>query len=201
MDRNIYFYMAGPIEHSDHILEADWKAKILSGVSIYKNVVAYNPVERESSKTGKESKANCDYMRLLKSKGKFNRLNNMLDKIWWGDFDTKNLDRLVDISCDAEIGAITKTEFYNFGDFPAVAASDFIIAHLPQGTKTVGTFAEITLAYLLHKPIFVLCPGQDIVDINSTLIYFSNSSGGGIFKSTDDLVSALTNHINLITGE
>ena len=195
MKQKIFYYTAGPIENSNATEEVSWKELFMARLKKYKNVIGYNPVEREAEKTGKTAAANCEYIKTLKSKGKWGRVRNVMDKIWWGDFTDKTYGRLLRASTESTANEITVEEFHNLGDFPAVAASTFIVAHLPKNTKTVGTYAEITQAYFMKKPIFAICPEQELVNMNTTLIYFCLESGGGVFHSVELAANAVVEYL------
>jgi hypothetical protein len=177
-------YLAGPLEFADLSHGESWKTLIKKALP---NILFYDPAERESNKTGTQIKESHKRLIEYKQTGNWSNLCDMMRNIWWDTIKCEK-DRagyLRDLNYIKD--TVSDEDYLGYGDFQAVALSDFIIARLPKDVKIFGTAAEITLAYLLGIPVLILLPDSDIDYQNSTLCFFVKDCGGDFFKTITSL--------------
>ena len=181
-------YTAGAIEAVSSTEMKGWRAEIREKLAS-PDLGVYDPVEQESNKVGKESGKQVEYITGLKQGGYWDKFNAEMEKIWWGNIDTKKLDRirlLIYLYEKARLEGNYTTDFKFWGDYEAVVRSDFIITYLPKDIKTVGTLLEVHICYLFGIPVYLILPDQSKTDTNSTLIDVVMKSGGQIFYSINE---------------
>jgi len=184
-------YTAGAIESVSSKEMKSWRTEIREKLNS-PDLGIYDPVEQESNKVGKESKNQVEYITGLKQGGHWDIFASEMEKIWWGNIDTKKLDRirlLIYLYEKARLEGNYLTDFKYWGDYEAVVRSDFIIAYLPKDTKTTGTILEIQICYLFGIPVYLIFPDHPKTEANSTLIDITMKSGGEIFYSINDCVN------------
>ncbi len=160
----------------------------------------YDPVEQEANKVGKESKNQCEYIAGLKQGGHWDIFSAELEKIWWGNINTKKLDRirlLIYLYEKARLEGNYLSDFCFWGDYEAVVRSDFIIAYMPKDVKTTGTLIEIEICYLFGIPVYLILPDCSKTDANSTLLDIVMKSGGEIFYTVSDATKYIREKYNL----
>jgi hypothetical protein len=181
-------YLAGAIEAVSSKDMKTWRADVREKLAS-PDLGIYDPVEQESSKVGKESKNQVEYITGLKQGGHWDIFGTEMEKIWWGLIDTLKLDRirlLIYLYEKAKLEGNYLTDFQYWGDYEAVVRSSFIIAYLPKDIKTIGTIIEIFLCYLFGIPVYLILPDSSKTECNSTLIDIVMKSGGEIFYSINE---------------
>ncbi len=193
----INFYLASAIEHNPIVLETkkeNWKDYVKKELKM-PDVGIYDPVEKEPGKTGKNSANACDYIKNLKRGGLFVEFINQMNLIWWG-FVNSNENRINILEFFRTRFLVDGNEERDtnyFGDYEAVARSNFIIAYIEKNVKTVGTICEIHTCYLLGIPVYLILPDQTKTDANSTLLHMVLGSGGEIFYTPKEAVEYIKN--------
>lgn len=178
-------YTAGSIESATSKEMKGWRAEVRERL-ISPDLGIYDPVEQESNKVGKESGKQVEYITGLKQGGHWDKFNEEMEKIWWGNIDTKKLDRirlLIYLYEKARLEGNYTSDFKFWGDYEAVVRSDFIIVYYPKDVKTVGTLLEMHICYLFGIPVYLILPDHPKTEANSTLIDEVMKSGGQIFYS------------------
>jgi len=178
-------YTAGAIESVSSKEMKSWRTEIREKLN-NPDLGIYDPVEQESNKVGKESKNQVEYIAGLKQGGHWDIFATEMEKIWWGNIDTKKLDRirlLIYLYEKARLEGNYLTDFKYWGDYEAVVRSDFIITYLPKEIRTTGTILEIQICYLFGIPVYLILPDHSKTEANSTLIDITMKSGGQIFYS------------------
>jgi len=181
-------YTAGAIEAVSSKEMKSWRQEIREKLSS-PDLGIYDPVEQESNKVGKESGKQVEYITGLKQGGHWEKFNEEMEKIWWGNIDTKKLDRirlLIYLYEKARLEGNYVSDFKFWGDYEAVVRSDFVITYLPKDTKTVGTLLEVHICYLFGIPVYLILPDHPKTECNSTLIDTVMKSGGEIFYSINE---------------
>ena len=181
-------YLASAIEHVSSKEMKSWREEVREKLNS-PDLGIYDPVEQEAAKVGKTSKEQVEYITGLKQGGHWDRFNEEMTKIWWGQIDTTKLDRmriLIYLYEKARLEGNFLTDFHFWGDYEAVTRSNFVFAYLPKDVKTVGTLLEIHICYLLGIPVYLILPDQSKTDTNSTLVDIVMKSGGEIFYSIND---------------
>jgi len=179
-------YLASAIEHNKTVqdLEKESHKDIIKKELIHPSFGIYDPVEREGQKTGKDCQLANQYIKNLKKAGHFDKFDDEMDAIWWGDI-TPSYDKI-------EIMRAIRNDFLRYGntiddlnhwgDYQAVLRSNFIIAYIEKNVKTVGTIKEIHTCYLFNIPILLLLPDDTVTDANSSLVNMVRASGGKLFS-------------------
>jgi len=176
-------YTAGAIEAVSAKEMKSWRQEIREKLAS-PDLGIYDPVEQESYKVGKESCKQVEYIAGLKQGGHWDKFNEEMEHIWWGNIDTKRLDRirlLIYLYEKARLEGNYLTDFQYWGDYEAVVRSNFIITYLPKDIKTIGTILEVHICYQFGIPVYLILPDQSKTDANSTLIDTVMKSGGEIF--------------------
>lgn len=86
-------YTAGAIEAASNKEMKSWRQEIRERLAS-KDLAIYDPVEQEALKVGRSSINQCEYIKGLKQGGHWGQFSNEMEKIWWGDVDTKKLDKI-----------------------------------------------------------------------------------------------------------
>lgn len=193
-------YLASAIEHNKLVQEKqveDWKAHVKNELT-NPLIGVYDPVERESQKTGQPCDLANQYIKNLKRGGSWDKFDLAMDAIWWGDVKpgTDKLSIIQAIRNDFRMNGNTIDDLNHFADYQAVIRSDFIFACIEKDVKTVGTIKEIHTAYLLDIPVVLILPDQPPTEANSTLISMVRDSmklveppGSRIFSDVKDAVA------------
>lgn len=196
--KNFYYYTASAIEGNKDKGLANWQKDLLAELD-YPNWQAYIPALCEANKTGTSCQETNDYIHGLKRAGHYDRFNQKLDEVWWGDVSPRGdkFEILKHYRRKATLNEISPEEFVRLGDFPAVASSDFIIAYFQKNVPSFGAPAEVTTAYFLDIPIYLIIPDQSKTDCNSTKLHFVRRSGGEIFYTVKDCIKFIKSRYNL----
>jgi len=180
-------YTAGAIEHVSTSEMKTWREEINSRLKS-PDLCIYDPVSQESSKVGKLSGEQVEYIKGLKRAGHWDLFMQEMTKIWWGNIIPDS--HLAELFLHLRLKAITEGNFledlHKYGDYEAIARSTFIIVYLPKDVKTVGTIYEIMLAFLLHIPIYLILPDSPKTEANSSLLYGVMLSGGETFYTVNE---------------
>ena len=188
MEKLLTTYLAGFIEASPE-KAFNWRDDAYKALYQQDKLLVYDPIRQEASKTGKEAGSHVKYVIGLKKGGKWAKFKEEMDKIWLGTIKpTVDLGRLFELLKDrAIIDGNSESELRLWGDFEAVARSDFIIAYMKKDIQTVGTIGEIFEALLLKIPVYLIIDSPK-TETNSTLLYWVMCSGGEIFYKLDDCI-------------
>jgi len=192
-------YLAGAIEAASSKEMKSWRAEVREKLNS-SDLGIYDPVEQESSKVGKESGKQVEYITGLKQGGHWEIFGEEMSKIWWGKIDTMKLDKirlLIYLYEKARLEGNYLTDFQFWGDYEATVRSDFIITYYPKDIKTVGTLNEVHTCYLFNIPIYLILPDHPKTEENSTLIDEVMKSGGEIFYSINEAVEFIKNKYKL----
>jgi hypothetical protein len=152
----------------------------------------------EGLKTGKEAGEHVQYVINLKRAGKYEQFDTEMDKIWLGNIQpTMDLMRLFELLKDrANIDGNKESESSLWGDYEAVARSNFIISLMKCDIQTVGTIGEIFEAMLLKIPVYLIIDTPK-TKTNSTLLYWVRKSGGEIFYTINECLEFIKNKYNM----
>jgi len=188
MEKILTTYLAGFIEASPE-QAFNWREDAYKALYVPDKLLVYDPIRQEAFKTGKETGSHVKYVIGLKKAGKWKKFQEEMDKIWLGNIKpTVDLGRLFELLKDrAMIDGNKEHELKLWGDFEAVARSDFIIAYMKKDIQTVGTIGEIFEAMLLKIPVYLIIDSPK-TETNSTLLYWVMYSGGEIFYKLDDCI-------------
>lgn len=182
-------YLASAIEHNKVVQDEkqeDHKEIIKKELS-HPLFGIYDPVERETQKTGDNCQSANKHIKNLKRSGKWSYFDEAMNKIWWGDINpsTEKFEVMKAIRVDFLRNGNTIDDLNHFGDYQAVLRSNFIIAYLEKNVKTVGTIKEIHTAYLFNIPVYLLLPDDTVSEANSTLISMIRDSKGEVFSGSN----------------
>lgn len=191
-------YLAGFIEANPKDA-FNWRAEAYKALYHPEKLLVYDPIRQEASKTGKEAGKHVEYVIGLKKGGKWAKFNEEMDKIWLGNIKpTVDLSRLFELLRDrALIDGNRESELPAWGDYEAVARSDFIIAFMKKDVKTVGTIGEIFESMLLKIPVYLVIDSPK-TETNSTLLYWVMYSSGEIFYTLKDCIRYIQETYKLI---
>lgn len=189
-------YLAGFIEASPE-KAGDWRTEIAENLKS-PDLLIYDPIEMEAKKTDKLALDHVSYVVGLKKAGKYDIFDKEMDKIWLGNIKrTTDLARLFKLLQDrSNIDGNQESEMAYWGDYEAVARSNFIIAYMKKDIQTVGTIGEIFEAMLLNIPVYLIIDTPK-TETNSTLLYWVRYSGGEIFYTVKDTVTYLRDKYKL----
>jgi len=192
-------YTAGAIEHVSDKEMKSWRQDVYDRL-VNTDLVIYDPVRMEAEKVGKPSGEQVKYIQGLKQAGHWDKFKQEMTKIWWGSIipDTHIFELFMSMRTDSILKGNFKEDMVNYGDYEAVARSNFIIVYLPKDTKTVGTIYEIMLAFLLHIPIYLILPDSPKTEANSSLLYGVIISGGEVFYSVNEACKYIIDKYKLI---
>lgn len=173
-------YLAGAIEHASNKEMTSWRDELTAKIKS-KDLLIYDPVAQESSKVGKPSGQQVEYIRGLKRAGRLDLFFHEMWKIWFG-FISENTDIIQILNIlrmRKHIDGNRLEELQYWGDAEAVVRSDFIVIYMPKATKTVGTIWEQVFAFLFRIPIFLILPDSTKTEANSTLLFGTQISNKG----------------------
>lgn len=187
-------YTAGAIEHVSNSEMKTWRQEFAEKLK-HPDLLIYDPVEQESSKVGKESGKQVEYIKGLKKAGQWSRFYDEMNKIWFGTINIDNNTKLIDLFTYLRnkklVDGNKREEIDSWGDYEAVVRSDFIVVYMPKDVKTIGTIYEVLIASLFHIPIYLVLPDQTKTDANSSLIHGVMISGGEVFYSINDTIKRI----------
>jgi hypothetical protein len=177
-------YLAGAIEHVSNKEMKSWREELTEKLKS-PDLLIYDPVAQESSKVGKASGEQVEYIKGLKRGGKWDLFYNEMWKIWFGAIgqNTDIIQLLTNLRMRKHIDGNRQDEMQYWGDSEAVVRSDFIIVYMPKAVKTVGTIFEVVFAFLFRIPIYLILPDEKNTDANSSLLFGNMISNNGECKS------------------
>lgn len=192
------YYTAGAIEKATDNQMITWRNELKAKLK-FDGIMQYDPVERESQKTGKPSGEMIKYISGLKQAGRYDLFIKEMAKIWYGNIKPEGdiLDTFKFIRSRKLIDGNEERDLNFFADFEAVIRSDFIIALMLKNVQTIGTIGEILVAYLFRIPVYLILPDQSKTECNSTLLYWVLESGGEVFYSTKECADYIINKYKL----
>ena len=193
-------YLAGFIEANTKEANA-WRDEISKKLDCMELAI-YDPVQRESQKTGKPAGEHVNYVVGLKKSGNWEKFIKEMNKIWLGNihstFDLIEVFKL--LRYRKIIDGNTKPELDYWADYEAVIRSDFVIANMNKEIQTVGTIIEIFLAMLFKIPVYLILDTPKS-ETNSTLLMMVLYSGGEIFYTLNEATKFIIEKYRLKTSE
>lgn len=194
--KKLVTYIGRPFEQStdEHTKTGDWVDKIKKGFDRRK-IYIYDPATQESIKTGVKLNKHIDSTHIMFINKEYDKLEEEMSLIWYGQKQCpENIDIwLKNIRNDKLCNSIGDPD--TWGDYEAVLKSDFIIARIPYGSYTVGTYFEIFTAMLFKIPIYLIIPDlkyKSRIDkskaFNKTLFKAVVNSGGRWFWCVEDAI-------------
>jgi len=198
-------YLAGAIEHATDKEMTSWRDELTAKIKS-KDLLIYDPVAQESSKVGKPSGQQVEYIRGLKRAGRLDLFFHEMWKIWFG-FISENTDiiqLLTTLRMRKHIDGNKPDDLHYWGDAEAVIRADFVIIYMPKDIKTVGTIWEQVFAMLFRIPILLILPDSSKTDANSTLLFGTQISNNGnlhVFYSVNECVKHIKETYKLETEE
>lgn len=177
-------YFAGAIEHVSSKEMTSWRDRMSKELQS-EDLLIYDPVAQESTKVGKSSGEQVEYIKGLKRAGKWDLFYNEMWKIWFGEIgqNTDLIQLLINLRMRKHIDGNSREEIGAWGDTEAVVRSDFIVVYMPKGVKTVGTIFEVVFAFLFRIPILLILPDDKNTDANSSLLFGNQISNNGVLRS------------------
>jgi len=181
------YYTAGAIEKATDTQMVDWRKEVKEKLNT-PEAIQYNPVERETQKTGKPAGEQTKYISGLKQAGLWEKFLEEMDKIWLGTIrpEANLIEIFLDLRNRKCIDGNEMRDLDFWADYEATIRSDFVVALMKKDIPTVGTYGEIFICYLLHIPVYLVLPDQSKTDCNSTLLYWVLRSGGDVFYSISE---------------
>ncbi len=187
MDIKFTTYLAGFIEASPDTA-SDWRDIILKELD-RPDTLIYCPMKFEAMKTGKPAGEHVKYCQGLKQAGIWNSFKHEMRKIWYGHVKpgVNRYDIIKQFQYLSIINGNKEEDLKHFGDFEAVARSNFIIVNYKASIPTWGTPAEALEAFFLNIPIYVI---SDVpkTKMNSTFLWWVLETKGEVFYSLNDCV-------------
>lgn len=191
-------YLAGYIESAPNKAD-NWRNIVYEALK-HKDLLIYCPVRQETSKTGKSSINNVEYIKGLKQSGNWVIFFDEMWKIWFGIIEPNNNTELIELFRAMRtrklIDGNRERDMQFWGDFEAVIRSDFLISFVPD-IKTVGTYWEMFVAALFRIPVYLIIPDHSKTEANSTMIFGNMLSGGQIFKTSTECIKTIQEKYNL----
>jgi len=194
-------YLAGAIEHASKKEMTSWREEITTKLKS-SDLLIYDPIKQESSKVGKPSGEQVEYIKGLKKAGRFDLVYREMWKIWFGQIseNTDIMPLLENLRMRKHIDGNRPEDLSYWGDAEAVVRSDFIIIYMPKDTKTVGTIWEQVFAMLFRIPIYLILPDSPKTEANTTLLFGDQISNNGeliTFYNINDCVKYIIEKHNV----
>jgi len=192
-------YLAGAIEHASNKQMTSWRDEFKEKLK-GPDLLIYDPVAQESSKVGKPSGKQVEYIGGLKRSGNWKLFYEEMWKIWFGGIakNTDIIQLLTTLRMRKYIDGNTEEDLKYWGDAEAVVRSDFVIIYMPKNVKTVGTIWEEVFAMLFRIPIYLILPDHSKTEANSTLIFGDQIANNGnepiTFYSISECVKYIKEH-------
>lgn len=184
-------YLAGPIEHDTAEGMTSWREKLKALIKS-PDLLIYDPIVQESFKTNMEAPKHIAYTRGLKQGGVWDKFLIEMDKIWLGIIRSTSdlLEVLKQVRYRSIIDGNRERDANFWGDYEAVARSNFIIVKWKSDVQTIGTVGEIYEAMILNIPVYLILDVPK-TKANSTLIYWVLRSQGEVFYNIEDCVNKI----------
>ncbi len=180
-------YLAGYIEN-DPKTAISWRDEIISKLSSPKLII-YCPIKYEAMKTGKSAGDHIKYVVGLKPGGHGEVFKQEMSKIWWGNVNPGKykFEVIKQFQYRKIIDSNKESDLPYWGDFEAVARSDFIILKYKKDIPSWGTPAEALTAFFLDIPIYVI---SDVpkTQMNSSLLWWVVETNGEVFYKLEECV-------------
>jgi len=191
------YYSAGSIEKDTNQGMTSWRNELKTKLSPY-GVIQYDPVERESCKTGKPTGEHIKYITGLKQSGNWKKFILEMDKVWFGQIRPEGHvpDIFTFLRMRKLVDGNEERDFSFWADFEAVLRSDFVVANLRVNVQTIGTIGEIFVAYMFKIPIYLVIDVSK-TECNSTLLYWVLGSGGEVYYNFTECVDGIKTIYNL----
>lgn len=188
-------YLAGGMENVKKSEMINFREDIENKLS-HPDVFIYNPVKQESEKVDKGAGDHIKYVQGLKRGGHWDKFYYEMWRIWNGNIsqNTDLIDMFKNLRMRKFIDGNYREEAKYWGDFEAVIRSDFLIVHLPNSVKTVGTIYELMTAFLFRIPIYLIIPDGTSTDANSSLLFgmmISNNQNLRVYKTISECVKQI----------
>ena len=177
-------YLAGGIENCTKDEAMNFREQLRIELA-HPDLLIYDPIQQEAFKVGKESYQQVDYIKGLKRAGHKEIFYDEMWKIWFGTIsqNTELIPLLTHLRVKKHVDGNRRSAIAAWGDAEAVVRSDFIIVHLPNAVRSIGTIYEVVFAVLFRIPIFLIVPDAPATDVNSSLLFGTQiSNGKGIFR-------------------
>jgi len=189
-------YLAGYIETNPENAKG-WRDEIKEKLHNPKLLI-YCPLTYESLKTGRHAPEQIKYIIGLKSGGHWEYFKEEMKKIWWGIVrpGRNRFEIMKQFQYRKMIDGNSEADLKVWGDFEAVARSNFIILYYKHDKPTWGTPAEAFEAFLLDIPIYII---SDVPkrDMNSSLLWWVLETKGEVFYKLDDCVNFIKDKYKL----
>ena len=187
LKKSLTTYLAGYIE-ADTKTAGDWRKEVSEALN-YQSLLIYDPISREAQKTGKPAGEHVVYTTGLKKAGRWDLFKDEMRKIWFGGVKpgTNRYEVIKQFQFRSFIDGNQEVDASYWGDFEAVARSNFIIVYYKSGVQSWGTPGEAVLAFFLNIPIYVI---SDVAksEINSSLLWWVLEADGEVFRSVNECV-------------
>jgi len=181
-------YLAGAIEHVTAKEMKTWRDELTEKLKS-PDLLIYDPVAQEGSKTGKTSSEAVQYITNLKQAGRYDLFFIEMWKIWFGaishNTDLIQLSTVLRMRKHIDGNRIEDIRYW--GDAEAVVRSDFIVVYMPKDVKTVGTIFEVVFAFLFRIPIYLILPDAPRTETNSSLLFGNQISNNGQLITFDSV--------------
>jgi hypothetical protein len=195
-------YLAGGIENCSKEEALNFRDELREKLN-HSDLLIYDPIKQESVKVGKKSYEQVERIRNLKRAGHKETFFDEMWKIWFGSINqnTDLIHLLINLRMRKHIDGNYRSQIGAWGDAEAVVRSDFIIVHLPNSVRSIGTIFEVVFAYLFRIPIYLIVPDAAATDVNSSLLFGTQISNGRdvfrIYRSVNDCVKAIKDDYRL----
>jgi hypothetical protein len=165
-------YLAGGIENCSEAEALNFRDELREKLA-HEDLLIYDPILQEAVKVGKKSFDMVERIRNLKRAGHKETFYDEMWKIWFGSINqnTDLIHLLINLRMRKHIDGNFRSQISLWGDAEAVVRSDFIIVHLPNTVRSVGTIYEVVFAYLFRIPIYLIVPDAPATDVNSSLLF------------------------------
>lgn len=180
-------YLAGFIESKPQGASG-WREEIFQKLDS-PDLLVYCPIKYEQKKTGLPAGEHIKYVIGLKQGGHISHFNEQMNKIWWGSVrpGISRYEVIQLFKYRSLIDGNTENDLDMWGDFEAVARSNFIIVNYNKNIPTWGTPAEAVIAFFLNIPIYVIS-NVSKTEMNSSLFWWVNETNGEVFRDINDCV-------------
>jgi hypothetical protein len=174
-------YLIGAMENPNKLDGGvGWRQK-LTPYLIERSVYVFDPTRCEMEKVGMPTEEFMQKLNGWQRSGNWQHFLENMRKIWKG------------------VTHLTQNEngepqvVHYLGDKDYVENSNFLIFNYDEGDKLGGTIAELTIAWYLNIPVY-LVTNVPKTKINKSVLYFILDSGhgsGAIFKTQNELIEFL----------
>jgi len=188
----LYTYLARPFEQSndEDTKTGNWVKEIKKQFDRRK-IYIYDAADMEAIKTDRDLNSHIDDTHVLFINKNYKKLEEEMNLIWYGNKECPNP---ILYWFGQVYNSITGNP-NDWGDYEAVLKSDFIIARIPYGSLTVGTYFEIFTAMLFQIPVYLIIPDLKYKSrinksqaFNKTLFKAIVNSGGKWFWDVDNCI-------------